>query len=158
VGAEFDDGRLRITRVAVPPGLRVEGEVDAATRAAFSQVLQTAVGRARQDLHVDLSRLRHIDLGGLRVLAAAANALEGELTLVLAPLPARMRRLIELAGWDDGGKLRLDRGPCPGTAPSEAAVSEAGLPETGASQGCPSDGGRPDGGHPGGARIDGGAR
>ncbi|MFI0352104.1 STAS domain-containing protein [Actinomadura sp. 9N407] len=109
MSTEFDDGRLRITRVAVPPGLRIEGEVDAGTRAAFSQVLHTAVGRARQDLHVDLSRLSHIDLGGLRVLAAAADALEGELSLVLAPLPPRLRRLIELAGWDDIDKLRLDR-------------------------------------------------
>jgi anti-anti-sigma factor len=110
VGAEFDDGRLRITCVQEPPGLRVEGEVDATTRAAFSQVLLTALSRSRHDLHIDLSRLRHIDLGGLRVLASAAAALEGERVLVLAPLPARVRRLIELAGWDDIDKLRLGEG------------------------------------------------
>ncbi|MEW2359394.1 STAS domain-containing protein [Spirillospora sp. NPDC029432] len=117
--------------MTAPPGLRVEGEVDAGTRAAFSQVLQTAVGRARQDLHVDLSRLRHIDLGGLRVLAAAANALDGELTLVLAPLPSRLRRLIELAGWDDVEKLRMgpepaghDREPWPDPWPDPGPGGE----------------------------------
>ncbi|MFB4317075.1 STAS domain-containing protein [Actinomadura sp. 21ATH] len=145
--------------MTAPPGLRVEGEVDAGTRAAFSQVLRTAVGRARQDLHVDLSRLQHIDLGGLRVLAAAANALDGELTLVLAPLPSRLRRLIELAGWDDVEKLRMGPEPSGRGREAEPDTGPGGPGGPGGEEPGGEDPGGEEPGEPSGdTRVDGGTR
>jgi anti-anti-sigma regulatory factor len=110
VGTEFDDGRLRITRISAPPGLRVEGEVDATCRTAFSAVLLSALARHPGDLRLDLGRLHHVDLGGLRVLAATGRSLDDGRFLVLDPLPGRIRTLLELAGWDEIPGLRLGAG------------------------------------------------
>jgi anti-anti-sigma factor len=101
VDAEFDDGVLRITRTFQPPGLRIEGEVDATTAGELARALAAAAGRGDGDVHVDLSCLEFIDLGGLRALVAAAAGLEGLRSLVLRGVRPHLRRLIRLVGWED---------------------------------------------------------
>lgn len=107
---EYDDPVLRITRILHPPGLRVEGEVDATTLAPFAKALAAAARRGG-DIHVDLGGLTFIDLGGLRVLVATARSLERGRTLVLHPLRPHLHRLITLVGWDDTPGLRLGGDP-----------------------------------------------
>src|SRR5690606_31958832 len=81
VDPEFDDGVLKIVRTFEPDGLRLEGELDAARHAVFAEKL-AQVGSDRR-VHLDLSRLTFIDLGGLHLLARHAVALPADRPLVL---------------------------------------------------------------------------
>ena len=110
VDAEYDDGILRITRTFQPPGLRIEGEVDATTAGELERVLAAAASRGHGDVHVDLSCLEFIDLGGLRALVATADGLEGARSLVLRGVRPHLRRLIRLVGWEDTPGLVLEGG------------------------------------------------
>ncbi|MFC6886596.1 MEDS domain-containing protein [Actinomadura yumaensis] len=98
VDPEFDDGILRIIRTFDPAGLRVEGELDAARHAVFAEELTKASGD-RGPVHLDLSRLGFIDLGGLNLLAHHATELPEEDALVLDNLPPDVEVVIEMVGW-----------------------------------------------------------
>jgi ABC-type transporter Mla MlaB component len=92
---EYEDAVLRLTRVFQPPGLAVHGEIDASRHEALERALR-AVGDGRRELRLDLTELRFIDFGGLRVLGEAAR----ERTLVLDRVPAQLRTVMEIVGWD----------------------------------------------------------
>ncbi|MFD0688363.1 MEDS domain-containing protein [Actinomadura fibrosa] len=98
VNPEFDDGILKIVRTFEPNGLRVEGELDAARHAVFAEKL-TQVSADRHRVHLDLSRLGFIDLGGLHLLARHATGLPAGRALVLDHLPADVEHVIEMVGW-----------------------------------------------------------
>lgn len=96
VNPEFDDGILKIVRTFEPDGLRVEGELDAARHAVFAEKLaQVSAGR----VHLDLSRLGFIDLGGLNLLAQHATGLPAGEPLVLDNLAPDVENVIEMVGW-----------------------------------------------------------
>ncbi|WP_329522124.1 MEDS domain-containing protein [Spirillospora sp. NBC_01491] len=98
VNPEFDDGVLKIVRTFDPVGLRVEGELDAARHAVFSDRL-AQVSAGRGGVHLDFSRLGFIDLGCLNLLAHHAIALPRGQALVLDNLPPDVETVIELVGW-----------------------------------------------------------
>ncbi|MBX6766589.1 MAG: STAS domain-containing protein, partial [Actinomadura rubrobrunea] len=102
---------LKIVRTFDPPGLRVEGELDAARHAAFSDRL-ARVSKGRLRTHLDLSRLRFVDLGGLSLLTRHASELPGGRVLVLDELPPEVEDVIEMVGWHRlPGLVRGRRGP-----------------------------------------------
>ncbi|MFI0447208.1 MEDS domain-containing protein [Actinomadura sp. 6N118] len=98
VNPEFDDGILRIVRTFEPHGLRVEGELDAARHAVFSEKL-SLVTYERRRIHLDFSRLRFIDLGGLHLLTHHATGLPTKDGLVLDHLPHDVENVIRMVGW-----------------------------------------------------------
>ena len=70
--AAYDNGVLRITPTAVPPGLAIAGEIDEATYPALVTSLHELAGR-HQDLHLDLSGVSYCDLAGLRAIVRLAD-------------------------------------------------------------------------------------
>lgn len=98
VDPEFDDGILKIVRTFDPDGLRIEGELDAARHAVFAEKL-AQVSTDRRRVHLDLSRLGFIDLGGLHLLARHATALPAGEPLVLDHLAPDVENVIEMVGW-----------------------------------------------------------
>lgn len=115
VNPEFDDGVLKIVRTFEPAGLRIEGELDAARHTVLAEALMQ-VGAQRGSVHLDLSRLGFIDLGGLNLLARHAVRLPAEGSLVLDHLRPNVENLITTVGWH-----RL---------PGIARGAGRGLPET----------------------------
>lgn len=96
VNPEFDDGILKIVRTFEPEGLRVEGELDAARHSVFSdQLHRLRPGR----IHLDLSRLGFIDLGGLNLLARHATRLPAGAALILDHLSPDVESVIDMVGW-----------------------------------------------------------
>ncbi|WP_245974482.1 MEDS domain-containing protein [Thermomonospora umbrina] len=102
----FEDSVLRIDRTFRPVGLAVGGQLDAARHAVFSEALTSTMARANGDpVHLDLAGLEFIDLGALTMLADAAARCRGP--VVLDRMPARLRAIIEVVGWDALPGLRL---------------------------------------------------
>jgi anti-anti-sigma regulatory factor len=98
VNPEFDDGILKIVRTFEPDGLRVEGELDAARHSVFAeQLAQVRAGDG--SVHLDLSRLGFIDLGGLHLLAKHATRLPADAALVIDRLSPDVESVIEMVGW-----------------------------------------------------------
>lgn len=95
----FDDGILRITRTFEPHGLRLEGELDGARHAVFAETLSSVTASGRQ-IHLDLTKLRFIDLGALNLLAGHAMRMPAGSVLVLDNLPPDVANIIEMVGWD----------------------------------------------------------
>ncbi|MFI0404671.1 MEDS domain-containing protein [Actinomadura sp. 3N508] len=115
VNPEFDDGILKIVRTFEPDGLRVEGELDAARHAVFAEQL-TQVSKERRRVHLDLSRLAFIDLGGLHLMARHATVLPASEPLVLDRLAPSVESVIEMVGWHRlPGLTRGEEGPLSGT-------------------------------------------
>lgn len=98
VNPEYDDGVLRLVRTFEPHGLRVEGELDAARHTVFAETL-SAVTAPRRPVHLDLSRLRFIDLAALNLLVHFAIRLPRGTSLVLDHLPPDVESVIEMVGW-----------------------------------------------------------
>ncbi|NKZ06657.1 MEDS domain-containing protein [Actinomadura latina] len=102
VNPEFDDGILKIVRTFEPAGLRIEGELDAARHTVVAETLARVAaqrGSVHLDVHLDLSRLGFIDLGGLNLLARHATRLPAEGSLVLDHLRPNVESVIETVGW-----------------------------------------------------------
>lgn len=95
------DRLLRITPLAERAGLRIEGELDRSTLPALRRALASLTS-GDGDCYVDLSGLKFIDVGCLRVLVGAAVAIHdggGDHVLRLCSVPPQMRRLLELTDW-----------------------------------------------------------
>jgi hypothetical protein len=83
--AVFDDGTLRITRVA--NGLRLAGELDISNRHGLSAAMATGV-----DV-IDVRSLRFVDAGGIAAMYAAAH---GRVRLLYPqPVPRRVITLVD---------------------------------------------------------------
>ncbi|HEU5159124.1 MAG TPA: MEDS domain-containing protein [Streptosporangiaceae bacterium] len=95
---EFEDSVLRITRTFTPPGLRLEGELDAARHAAFAEAL-ASVADVDRDVHLDLTGLRFLDLGALHLLTAFASRRRGGGRLLLDNLAPDLAAVIDTVGW-----------------------------------------------------------
>ncbi|XRQ05038.1 MEDS domain-containing protein [Actinomadura welshii] len=98
VNPEYDDGILKIVRTFEPAGLRLVGELDAARHSVFAEKL-AQVSTERRRVHLDLSRLSFIDLGGLNLLARHAIGLPAGEPLVLDHLAPDVENVIEMVGW-----------------------------------------------------------
>jgi anti-anti-sigma factor len=98
VNPEYDDGILKIVPMFEPAGLRIEGELDAARHTVFAEKLAQVVAQ-RGSVHLDVSRLGFIDLGGLNLLARHATRLPADGSLVLDNLRPNVESLITTVGW-----------------------------------------------------------
>jgi anti-anti-sigma factor len=115
VRLEFDGALLRIRRTAEPPGIELDGEVDANGLGELTRALSAAVLRERGDVHVDMAKITFMDLSGLRALVDTASALEAGRFLVLGHVPEHVAQLIRLIGWDTAPGLRVREGDSGGS-------------------------------------------
>lgn len=115
------DDELRITRSQGLPGLILAGEIDESSYPVLVRSL-AALGSLR-DVHVDLGGVDYCDLAGLRAIIRAAgpdDAAEpapGDLTagrVVLHAVPGRLRRILQILGWDAMPGVGFDERRLPG--------------------------------------------
>lgn len=99
VVARSDEHMLRITQTLDPPGLCLEGELDATRHRVVVEALSplTAGGG---DVRLDLAGLRFIDLGALRLLTGLVARCGNGVRLVLDNLSPQMENLLETVGWE----------------------------------------------------------
>ncbi|MFE1441880.1 STAS domain-containing protein [Streptomyces sp. NPDC058739] len=93
-----DGGTLIVTRTVDPPGLRLEGELDAARHGELSEALTalTALHGTGGEVRLDLAGLYFIDLGSLSLLSGFGNGRR----VVLDGLSPTVARVIETLGWE----------------------------------------------------------
>ncbi|MQY06735.1 MEDS domain-containing protein [Actinomadura macrotermitis] len=94
----FDDGTLKIVQTYAPPGLRIEGELDHARQTRFAEEL-AQICLLPGPVHIDMSRLGFLDLGGLNLLVQYAADRPGGDPVVLDDLPPNVASTIDLIGW-----------------------------------------------------------
>jgi anti-anti-sigma factor len=101
VGADpvYDNGRLRVTRTLHPPTLSLTGEIDQWNARSVARGLQAALER-EGDVHLDLSGVAFCDVEGIRALVTTAEGLSDGRHVVIHGLPAQLRKVIRLVGWD----------------------------------------------------------
>ena len=96
------DDVLRITRADGGLGLVIAGEIDEST---YPQLVRgLAALNRRGDIHIDLAGVSFCDLAGLRAIVTAAEPETGDSArghLTLHAVPHRLRRILEILGWDD---------------------------------------------------------
>jgi anti-anti-sigma regulatory factor len=97
---------LTIAPLAQQPGLRLIGEVDLATHDLLADALSSMAVNG-EDVHLDLSELSFIDLGGATLLVNLATRLGPHRHLVLHRPPQQLRRVIGLL-WRDQPTIQLD--------------------------------------------------
>jgi len=116
------DGLLRISRTLDPPGLSLTGDIDASNVDTVSRWLDDAIARGG-DVHIELGGLLFCDVGGMRAMVSAAARLGHGRRLVLHGMPAELRRVMRVVGWDEVPGLVVD-GDSDGDG--RAGVGEAG--------------------------------
>jgi anti-anti-sigma regulatory factor len=102
----YDDGVLRMTPVASPPGLVIAGEIDEDTYSALLGKLEELAGAA--EIHLYLAGVTYCDLAGLRAIVRLAGV-HGT-RLVLHDLPPQLRTVLGIVGWDTTPGLVIDQG------------------------------------------------
>lgn len=95
------DDVLRITQADGLPGLIIAGEIDESSYPRLVRGL--AVLHPYRDVHIDLSGVEFCDLAGLRAIVCvtepgAAGGPPRRLTL--HAVPDRLRRILQILGWD----------------------------------------------------------
>ena len=113
--SDIEDQVLRITRTYQPYGLAIVGEIDAARHSVFLEALATLDADGKE-VHLDLARLDFIDLGGLALIADHAVRNARRYTIVLDHVPAQLRMVMEIVGWQVSPGLQLGE-------PSEVEVA-----------------------------------
>jgi hypothetical protein len=97
----FDDGLLRIARIAPPPeGLVLTGAADKTQYQVLAGALAGLPGRngtGPPELHLELSGLEFCDAAALH--AMIAPVMDGTRRVVLHRPAAGLRALIRIAGW-----------------------------------------------------------
>lgn len=91
---------LKTTRVGGTLVVRVRGELDRFTAPELGRALQEAAAPGL-DIIVVLADITYLDMGGIRVLEAGANAVrERGRAFVVAEPAAVVRRIMEIVGLD----------------------------------------------------------
>jgi ABC-type transporter Mla MlaB component len=104
-GLVLDDGTLWIAwRGRQPPTLALAGEVDESSYPGLVAALAGAAGEGGE-LHLDLAGLDYCDLAGLRAMVRLASPDDGAATpavkrVVLHQVPASLRTVLHIVGWD----------------------------------------------------------
>jgi anti-anti-sigma factor len=98
------DDVLRMTQANGGLGLIIAGEIDESSYPRLMRGL--AALNTQNDVHIDLAGVDFCDLAGLRAIVCAAEpepetggSARGHLTL--HAVPDRLRRILEILGWDD---------------------------------------------------------
>ena len=97
----YDDGVLRISRTADPPGLALAGEIDESTYPALLGALRE-LPDTPPEVHLDLADVSYCDLAGLRAivrLASPGGAGTGG-PVVLHKVPEQLQAVLAIIGWD----------------------------------------------------------
>jgi len=99
---------LRITKARDQPGLVIAGELD---DAGYPLLLQSLAALDHGEIHIDLSDIEFCDLAGLRAILCAGrpgeDASRGR-QVCLHAVPPRLRRIMQILGWDDSPGLTFD--------------------------------------------------
>lgn len=89
----------------------VSGEIDESTDRGLIQGLRAATSGYRE-IHLDLAQVTFCDVAGLRGLVSladpGASGSAGGRRLVLHNLPANLRTLMAILGWDQAPEISLD--------------------------------------------------
>ena len=81
--------------------VEASGRIDAANVEAFSEAVQGTIGDADRAMILDLAGISYMGSTGLRAILLIAKALEDrDVGLVLCALPAPLRRVFEITGFD----------------------------------------------------------
>jgi hypothetical protein len=96
---EFQDDQLRVSRTNGPPGLLIEGELDAARHNVLDRLLLIA-GVEHPRAHLDFSRLDFIDLGALNLIVDHARKLPAGNSFVLDFLPSEVESMFNRVSDD----------------------------------------------------------
>lgn len=87
---------LRIDPLPDSSGVGAIGEISMNTRSVWQQALNQLVERRADVLHVDLSRVRFVDVAGVTDLAVTAQRLLEGQRIVLHRPPPQLPRILEL--------------------------------------------------------------
>ncbi|MEU7855463.1 STAS domain-containing protein [Nonomuraea sp. NPDC049141] len=101
----FSNGRLRIRHDLDLRELRVMGDLDCVTLHVLVGALASITGGG--GVCVDLAHLEFIDVGALRVLVNVAAQRDDGHVLTLRSAPPQVCRLLNLTGWGEAPRLRL---------------------------------------------------
>lgn len=93
------DNIFRITRLVDPPGLRLEGELDATRHGDLTEALSPLVAKG-SEVRLDLEGLNFIDLGALSVLTSFVKRCDSSVLLVLDHIPPDVENVITTVGWE----------------------------------------------------------
>lgn len=102
----YDDGALRISPLFSPPGARLTGVIDAATRPAAASVLESIKTRTGL-LCLDLEGLRACDADGLRMLTGAGRPARDR-GLLLRAVPAAVHAGLRAEGLDEAPGVSIE--------------------------------------------------
>jgi anti-anti-sigma regulatory factor len=103
--AYHDDALLRICRQHRPPGIRVAGELDYTRLAPLQQALAESL-RLDTDIHVNLSRLRFLDVTAATVIAKSALSLPAGRRMIIT-CSGTVAETLRLVGADEADQLRV---------------------------------------------------
>jgi anti-anti-sigma regulatory factor len=109
----YDDGLLRVTRVG-PAALRLAGEADHSNRTVIRRFLDAALDRAlrsgaeHDDITLDLSSLRFVDVSGAVDLVHSAEEFPDSHRLVLTGVRPRVVRALERCGAPAARQLMIE--------------------------------------------------
>jgi len=87
---------LTISPLTGRPGLHLAGEVDLATREAFRVALDDVLCDPSTDLHLEMSDLEFIDVGGVQLILQTARRLKSGRRMVLHRPPRSFRLVFDL--------------------------------------------------------------
>ncbi|TDD77985.1 hypothetical protein E1293_25050 [Actinomadura darangshiensis] len=108
----YDDGSLRITPIFSPPGVALEGVIDAETRPAVAALLESITTRTGL-LCLDLDGVTDCDAAGLRLLTGAdgpdGSDRPGGRGLLLRSVPGALHARLHADGLDDAPGVSIER-------------------------------------------------
>jgi len=94
------DRQLVIRQTIPPQGLSFAGTIDLSNVDSMKGVIAMRAP-LQPELHLELSRVRFIDVSGIRALAEVGQSANGSGRLVLHGLPVFLRRVMTIIGWDE---------------------------------------------------------
>jgi hypothetical protein len=104
-----DTPLLRICRQHRPPGIRLAGEIDYNQLEPLQQALAEAL-RLDTDIHVNLTKLRFIDVTTATAIAKAALSLPADRRMIVTCDPS-IGSVFALLGAGEVAQLRVQQGP-----------------------------------------------
>jgi ABC-type transporter Mla MlaB component len=117
----------RITKARDQPGLIIAGDVD---ESGYPLLLQSLAALDHHGgIHIDLGGVEFCDLAGLRAIVCAGRPGEDAgpgRPVCLHAVPARLRKIMQILGWDDRPGLAFDAASLssecqqPGSSPGRA--------------------------------------
>ncbi|HZA26655.1 MAG TPA: STAS domain-containing protein [Actinomycetota bacterium] len=100
---------FHIERMENPRGLRLQGEMDLASKEAFADALRSLT-REDGDITLDLSDLTFIDSTGIQALIKAAENLQEEARLILHAPGKTVLRVFDLMRMDTVPRVEISTG------------------------------------------------